>query len=379
MDPGGEHLFARCVLFNTKKEKIALVSVEMLTIPASLAREVKARIPKDIHLFLSATHTHSAPDSQMLNDRMTFSIPGVASYRSRWLAWYADKIAFSILESGGNEPEPVSRLGDIEVALALNRGRRAGAAPDALATMITAEHIVDKSYDRGHLPVFQPLFFSYAAHAVLYGAERNQTSGDWPGFVSSVFDPTFGAFPILQGAIGDVSPAAEGSTPKLQITRFSQVVWSAVRWHGKDQEHVLWDSGESIKWISEPILLDAPVVHPDFVKAYKIPQALADALVKKFAQLEAEISAFRFGSLAVVGIPGEPTSHLGRRIKEAGLKMGFKAVLVVSHVNGWIGYILDPVDYSHGGYEATLSFNGPQEGEHVVDAAIKALKRLRRP
>ena len=79
--PGGDHLYARTVLLESGKTKIALVSVETLTIPESLVREVKKRIPSDVSLFLSATHTHSAPDSQMLNDRMTFLIPGIASFK----------------------------------------------------------------------------------------------------------------------------------------------------------------------------------------------------------------------------------------------------------------------------------------------------------
>jgi hypothetical protein len=57
--------------------------------------------------------------------------------------------------------------------------------------------------------------------------------------------------------------------------------------------------------------------------------------------------------------------------------MGFSSVLVCSHVNGWMGYILDPEDYDRGGYEATLSFYGREEGTKVVDAAVAALKALR--
>src|SRR5207237_3367930 len=111
-----------------------------------------------------------------------------------------------------------------------------------------------------------------------------------------------------------------------------------------------------------------------FSKDYKIPQALAQSLAEKFAPTSASVSAFRLGSLAIVGIPGEPTSHIGRRIKEAGIAMGFHSVLVISHVNGWIGYILDPADYSHGGYEADLLFYVQKVGMHVLIAAVAVLR-----
>src|SRR5688572_14629193 len=53
---GDDFLFARTLIIATPGERIAVVSVEMLTIPESLHREVARRLPKDIILFLSATH-----------------------------------------------------------------------------------------------------------------------------------------------------------------------------------------------------------------------------------------------------------------------------------------------------------------------------------
>ena len=66
-----------------------------------------------------------------------------------------------------------------------------------------------------------------------------------------------------------------------------------------------------------------------------------------------------------------------RQIRDAGLRMGFKSVLVCSHVNGWMGYILDAADYERGGYEATLSLYGREEGSKVVQSGINALRALR--
>ena len=77
--PGGDDLFARTVVLRQRSETIAVTSVEMLTVPESLYREVKERLPAGVKLFLAATHTHSAPDSQMLNERMTIPVPGIAT------------------------------------------------------------------------------------------------------------------------------------------------------------------------------------------------------------------------------------------------------------------------------------------------------------
>jgi len=132
-----------------------------------------------------------------------------------------------------------------------------------------------------------------------------------------------------------------------------------------------------LAWDNEAIRLDPKKPHPTFAKSNRIPESMAQGLVNQFAPSSDDIAAVRLGSLIFIGVPGEPTSILGNQIKQAGLKMGFKVVLVCSHVNGWMGYILDPKDYDEGGYEATLSFYGRREGDRVVDAAVKALRKLR--
>jgi len=367
MEPGGEPLFARCILFSRGSWNEALVSVEMLTVPDSLAEEVRKRIRSDVRLFLTATHTHSAPDSQLLNSRMTFKIPGVASFRHRWLAWYADKIASTVTAALAKPRVACESLQVQEFTADLNRGRRPGADPEQIGTGLAMIR-------NGFL---NRLFLSYPAHPVFYGSDHNQTSGDWPGKLSHDFEPAYEPWLllVLTGAIGDVSPKAPGNSDAERIDNFCASLTKA--WESTRRIHIAWRDSQPTGSVDQPIVMDPPKPSPAFIHDYKAPEALAWTMVQKFAPDHASITALRFGDFAIVGVPGEPTSHLGRRIRAAGLAMGFRSVLVVSHVNGWIGYILDPVDYSHGGYEASLSFNGPMEGEHVVEAAAEALRKLR--
>ena len=349
--PGGDPLYARVAILQHEGVRVALVSAEMLTIPESLHREVQKRIGEDMHLFLVATHTHCAPDSQMLNDRMTFSIPGIASYKRRWLEWYADRIGEAVVLAGKETAE----VGDPGYAIAeanLNRGRRLAAKPDRFLTEFRLNGI--------------PVFTAYAAHATFHGSDRMTTSGDWPGVVARRRESL-----VFPGAIGDVSPATEAGSTEEKIAAFAKVVDERLPLSAKERDLGHGD----LRFFREPITLEKPKPHPEFAKANGIPEPLAQSLVDKFAPTTAEITAFRIGKLAV---PGEPTSHLGRRIRDAGRNLGFDWVLVCSHVNGWMGYILDPADYNRGGYEATLAFHGPQAGERVVDAGIRALKELAR-
>lgn len=360
MEPGGEPLFARATILTPPGEKpIAVVVVDMLTVPESLAAAVRERIPPETRLFLIATHTHSAPDSQMLNSRMTFSIPGIASFKSRWLEWYAAHVAQAV-EAASKAPRSEVAEWDVRSFHAtLNRGRRVGALPDRSATMIGFK-------GPGGGP--ENLWLHYAAHAVFWGPERLQSSGDWPSRIAE----TTGAS-VLVGAIGDVSPAAEGATPEARIDTFARTMNG--RLANAETERVA--SSAPIRWVEEIIPNAKPVPHPEFARSNRIPDALAQSLLDKFAPPgPSTIVAFRIGKTAIVGVPGEPTSHLGRRIRDFGRNLGFERVLVCSHVNGWIGYILDAKDYARGGYEATLSMFGPNHGDDVVRAGQRALLKL---
>lgn len=353
-DWGGEKLKVRTLVLADTDTRIAIVSAELLTIPESLDREVRRRIPEDVRLFLTATHTHCAPDSQMLNERMTFAVPGIASFRERWLTWYADRIAQCVRAALDS---PRARFAHLDIAsfrLRMNRGRRLGAAPETLAEELRA-------------PNGGVLLAHYAAHPTLFTHEQRRLDGDWIGRLAR----SIGA-PVLLGAIGDVAPSAPGDDPAEQCAAFVETFL-------RDRPRLGRPIGTSpLDYVEVPITLDPPRPHPEFAASFGLPDALAASLNERFAPSSAKVNAWRLGKMAVVGVPGEPTSEVGRRIALHGLGLGFESVWVVSHVGGWIGYVLMPEDYARGGYEATLSFHGPATALRLSRAADEALERLAR-
>lgn len=354
-EPGGEQIGARCFVLEGSGTRLAVVAVDLLTMPESLVREVRSKLPKDVRLFLAATHTHCAPDSQMLNERMNFKVPGIASFNRRWLDWYTDELVSLI--TGTLESRPIGgsffyRL----VRLELNRGRRPGTWTESGGSLLEIAN------EREH----RSLLYSYSAHPVFYGPEENKLRGDWPGSLSS----RMGGTAVLSGAIGDVSPAAPGTTPAEKIDSFVNKTMSAL--HSTQPIEVTGP----LQVAEVRVELGEPRAHPGFAKAYGIPDPLATELAKKFAPATASVIAFRLGKYCVVGVPGEPTAELGRRIREEGSRQGFRWTAVISHVNGWIGYVLGSGDYERGGYEATLAFHGPETGNAVVSASVRALTQL---
>lgn len=372
---GKEKLYVHVLMLNQGSEKVAVVSLDMLTVPQSLYSAVKERLGNSCQIFLCATHTHSAPDSQMLNDKMTLEVPGIAKFNRKWLNWYAEKISAAVKATMKIKPINVESYNIVTRIASCNRARRKLATPDRRFTTLFFGD--------------ETIFTHYSAHATILDEKSNIISGDWPG---ALMARTKGLF--FPGAIGDVSPVADDGTSKQRILQMVDAMTSekyigsdGLQWNLDEPgiylhygiNHFGW---ERLKYSYGPlftqaeIALEKPVPHPTFAKEYKVSEGLASLAVNTFAPRKAEVTAWAMGPLAVVGIPGEPTSDVGREIEMIGRNLGFPRVLVVSHVNGWIGYILKPDDYGRGGYEATLSFHGPKTSERVKDAARVCLKQL---
>ncbi|MCA9439451.1 MAG: neutral/alkaline non-lysosomal ceramidase N-terminal domain-containing protein, partial [Candidatus Omnitrophica bacterium] len=86
----------------------------------------------------------------------------------------------------------------------------------------------------------------------------------------------------------------------------------------------------------------------------------------------------RLNDLLIIGIPGEMTAEIGKKLRDqVAEKTGVKHPIIGGLANEWISYILSPEQYNGGGgYEASVSFYGPQLGPTVMAAALKGAEKL---
>ncbi len=355
-EPGGDELRVRVRILKQGAESVTLVVLEQLTVPESLVEQVAEQLP-ETNLWMVATHTHCAPDSQMLNSRMTFSIPGIASYKSRILSAVASRIVGAVKKAASQPLTPVTSLEAKSFRLYQNRARRKLGTPDNTATMVRMNG--------------SDFLFAYAAHPVNYDETELKLRSDWPGTLMR----QTGALAVT-GAIGDVSPDFGEGKPQEKIDRFVELALDS---SDKTPSRSVFDcERETIKFIEEPIDFPVPIASPALIQSQGIPEVLAAQLVGRFAPKESHISAIRLGKLILLGVPGEPTGEMGILIRDYGRSLGLTDVVVVSHVNGWAGYMLRAEDYRRQGYEASLCFYGPSTGDIVVEAAKRALRNLTR-
>lgn len=358
MEPGGEPLFARTVILGDDKMTIVLTSVEMLTIPESLRDEVVKRLKFPCTLLLSATHTHCAPDSQMLNRQMGTTVPGIAKFDDRWLQWYADRIAAGIHLA---RSQPVTRthsLTSITRVASLNRNRRGNPTTSR-----------ELSFLANGSAASQPLLIHYNAHATLLGPEHMTTHGDWPGEASRLLNA-----PTFVGAIGDVSPASVGATPIEQVQFFGKELFS--KWQTRQSINEQRLAVHPLAYASVGPGDEQVAMSPFFAKEFKVPEPLARNFVQSTMPAKFKVEGVRIGKLAIIAIPGEPSDAIGRSISNFARQRGFSKTLVFGHTNGWMGYILMPDDFAKGGYEAALQFYGESTGQEVLDRAKQVLISL---
>lgn len=93
---------------------------------------------------------------------------------------------------------------------------------------------------------------------------------------------------------------------------------------------------------------------------------------------DVEVQAVRLGDVAVVALPVELFTALGREIKR---RSPFPDTFVASLANGWHGYAPTEGAFARGGYETMLAYQSrlvPEAGAMMVDAAVHLLDRLAR-
>jgi len=360
--------YARALVLSDGPAKCAIVSLDLCFMPASVKTAVMSRIAATSipasGLFMSATHTHSAPDPLALHAGNTGPAGALPTFDPKLMDFIADRIAQAITEANG-KLRPARAGSGQATGLGLNRNRRGEKLTD---DTMTALKVVDSEG--------KPLaaIFNYAAHPVYYGPEMMHVSGDWAGTFERQMEAVQpgGVVLFLNGAEGDASPnGADEGTNAEKIDTYSAKICQAARRLYDSTETT--GSGGLAAWTQETEL-GPPKPHPFFLLAAGALHATANQardLVNHLMPEKCEVSFVRVGSLLLIGVPCEPTASIGLAAKAMAPASLAKTVGIVALTNGWLGYVLTPEQYKAGKYEATMSFYGDQGGEKIL-AGVKA-------
>ncbi len=363
MPPRGVHdpIYARVLVLEDSNQQVVLVALDHLLVPDSLTRAVRNALNlRPEQLFISASHTHCAPDAMGLNERMRFPLPGVGTFIPEFLQFTTERVVEAIQQAR-------HRLRDAHIATHsealpnLNRNRRGRRLVDPTMSLL-------KVSDSRHRII--GVLTVYAAHPTIYPHTMMEVSAEFPGVLQNRLERELGQGTValfMNGALGDVSPVADvGKDDHDRVQRYgNQLADHALR---------LLKAARSVpaRLQARQLQVNLPEAqpHPEFQESagreYKIPDALLKQIARQIIPPTAPISTVTIGDLLLIGFPGEPISSIGLQAREIGQEAGYRRVAPVSLVNDWIGYILTKHEYNKGGYEATVSFNGPDLGDRIV-------------
>lgn len=364
--------YARALVISDGSRKAAVVSLDLCFMPASvkdavLTRIAAANIPSDA-VFLSATHTHSAPDPLAFHAANTGPAGALSTYDSKLTDWVADRIAQSINDANGRLKPARVGSGQMQ-GLGLNRNRRGEKVTDDEMTAL-------KVTDAEGKPL--AAVFVYAAHPVYYGAEMMQVSGDWAGTFERQMEANLpgGVALFLNGAEGDASPnGADEGTNAEKIDVYSAKISMKAR---SLYDRIAPSGDAKVSAWTQVTQLPPRMPHPFFLLAASqlhATQQQTRELVDRLMPEKVDVSYVRIGDLLLMGVPGEPTAPIGLQAKQAARDLSVKCPAIVALTNGWIGYIVTPEQYKAGKYEPTMSFYGDQIGVKMLEGLKAGLQK----
>lgn len=84
------------------------------------------------------------------------------------------------------------------------------------------------------------------------------------------------------------------------------------------------------------------------------------------------VSALRLGDAVFATLPGEPTTLLVDKLR-ANSPAGAENTIIIGYAQDHTGYLLLPEDWLSGGYEPSITFWGPLEGEVIMERALELI------
>jgi len=362
----GGPLHARSLLLEVGGLRTAVVLVELMTLPPSLAARIEERVQAAGAgcAVIAATHTHSGPGG------------------------YDRALLPQAVAAGRFDPEVEDAILDaVSASLA-----SAGAELD-LADLATAEGTLPfgRNRDRPGHPVDDRLTGvrilrpdgARVAHLVRFSAHPTLEprpfgpSGDWPGAAMAALEDEGGVGIVLQGAVGDAradldAARALGGDAGRDAETFGRAVaraTTALRYHE----------------VAAPVALGCAAAEFDLPRAdldSMVPWPLG-RLATNLASLEApassRIAALRLDDLVLLAVPAEPTFGAALRAEEAVARAGMRG-RIVSLAGGYAGYAPLPEDVAARVFSSRYAwFGSALAGTLARGAEATAAALLARP
>ena len=419
-----DDLEASALAVSDGEKTLLLFSVDTGAVAAEIARTVCEEVERATgilkeNVFISASHTHTSP---FLRKMDMFDAPEepILEYRKFFIQRLVDAASMA--------------LADMKPAA---MGHLIGQAPDRVAyirrykmkdgSTMTCPPIEDPQIDyplgtldqRVNVLRFDRqgeksiVLVNYGLHADTIGGEL--LSSDWPGWLRKTLDKALcGAecmvFIGAEGDVGSTNVHPEGGDMNDTEISFDNEMKSPgmARFIGRAlagtvlqvYDKVHFEDVESVDVLHKEVKIPANLPTEEELAVARKYKALHEAGKDSeipFAAMELttvvaesmrmcklengpenfkfDLMGVRIGNVAMVGIPGEPFTEIGVKIKEAA---GFSVIMPCALTNGDEGYFPMQSAYDEGGYEARSSVFRAGVAEKIIAGGLQLLEELKK-
>lgn len=390
---------------------LALVSCDLEGIDAEWTDDVQAHARTatgiaDLHVIVSATHTHYAPAGPSMDNEGELEHPLSIAYTRLLVYDLAGAIQLACARArpaglrvvAGSSDVGVNRretTPDGDVVL----GRNPAGPRDPGVVLVVVEG-TDGDVIASAV--------SFACHPVSLGSECREISADFVSPLRSTVERVIGApMLFLQGAAGDINPRAMGESPTAPLDTAMPLAAEVVRlWNGASQT-ALQDISIEVRTgtfgyppllprsradaVSEVTALAGRLgvleaddtADPADVSWTRLRLSRARDALRAIESgdgapaIEARQYAARIAPrLAIATAPCELFTVLGQEIVR---RSPFPMTVFVGYANGLIGYVPDRDSYPAGGYEVTHgTLVACGAGEGIVENSVALLHAVDR-
>jgi len=372
-------LYAKALVLGDGREKIAIVSADLLWVPLEMTNEIRQKVQEKIgipqeNIMICGTHTHFAPKIDRI--AKTWPDAAVAEIDESYVQILKKKIFDSIMLADADSKQVSLGVGKGEMTeIVYNRRTK---KPDGTVAMTF--NLPAASEDLTFGPVDPELcvlrvedsdgalvaaVVNYACHPVSGDPMRDKffyISADYPAYTARVIEQAEGGNCIfLLGTAGNINPVRLNRThPRMQT---GKALGGAVLRHIQFTQPC---GDVSISALKQPVRLP---IKKDLPPERKI------SIGKDAQTQDTEIQVLRIGDVYIVGLPGEVLVEIGLEIKA---KAGIENLFVVSIANDAVGYVCQRAAYKEGGYEPGSGTNlAPGAGEIITERALELIEQIK--
>ena len=388
----------------------ALVVADVVGLPIETTSSIRGEIERQVgipasHVIVAATHTHGGP---LTFGRPPFS-PEVTDYVAELSAAAVSAVA------GAHAQRRPARLyagTAVEPEVARNR-RRPGGVTDPAVPVVRVE-----SPDGQVLG----LLCSYACHPVTLGADNHLITADYPGEVVRAMEAVYpravaifatgcaGQINTGHSAWDSLSTEPDPTRSFAEMQRLGRIIAAAASRASElasgprgNPSAIAPSDGRDRQVGAVTVEVSAPRQPiPDSAGFASMaakwreadPSTADEAQLRRWAawadhmsrtprhapEVALDVTAFRWGDILLVGLPGEPFVELGQEIK----RRAVREPIVLGYSNGCPGYVPHRSAYPEGGYEVLHAHKvygapsafAPEAGELLTEAALEAISTL---